>query len=131
MKKKKNDKEELILNKQYSEQEEKALAKKAQKRVSFKIHIIIYILANLLIWILWFFIFSKMNDVGQRQLALNIFLFITLVWGIFVIAHYFFVYKWNKTYIDKEVERLKKEQKDKENKLEQLKDKINKTNHNE
>lgn len=117
----KNNKE-IIANKQYSEEEEKALAKKAQKRVSFKRHIIIYILANLLIWLFWFFIFSKMNDTEQKELALNIFLFITLVWGILVIAHYFFVYKWNKSYVEKEIERLKKEQDNKEKELEQLKE---------
>ncbi len=117
----KNNKE-IIGNKQYSEEEEKALAKKAQKRVSFKRHIIIYILANLLIWLFWFFIFSKMNDTEQKELALNIFLFITLVWGILVIAHYFFVYKWNKSYVEKEIERLKKEQDNKEKELEQLKE---------
>lgn len=116
----KNNKE-IIANKQYSEQEEKILTKKAQKRVSFKIHIIIYILANLLIWLLWFFIFSKMTDLDQRGLALNIFLFITLVWGIFVIAHYLFVYKWDKTYVEKEIDNLKKEREKKQKKLEQLK----------
>jgi cell division protein FtsL len=121
----KNNKE-IIANKQYSEQEEKVLAKKAQKRVSFKIHIIIYILANLLIWLLWFFIFSKMNDLEQRKLALNIFLFITLVWVIFVVAHYLFVYKWDKTYVEKEIDSLKKEQEKKQKELEQLKEEENK-----
>ena len=121
----KNSKE-IIANKQYSEQEEKVLAKKAQKRVSFKIHIIIYILANLLIWLLWFFIFSKMNDLDQRRLALNIFLFITLVWGIFVVTHYLFVYKWDKTYVEKEIDNLKKEQEKKQKELEQLKEEENK-----
>ena len=126
MKEKKNDKEELTPSKQYSEQEERAIAKKAQKRVGFKIHFIIYILANLLIWIFWFFIFSKLNDLGQRQMALNIFLFITLVWGIFVIAHYLFVYKWNKSYVEKEIVRLKKEQEKRQKELEELKEKENK-----
>ena len=59
-------------------------------------------------------------------MALNIFLFITLVWGIFVIAHYLFVYKWNKSYVEKEIVSLKKEQEKKQKQLEQLKEEENK-----
>ena len=91
--------------------EEREIISKAKKRVGFKIHSIIYLLACLLLWIFWFFIFSTSEDLNRS--ALNVCLFITLAWGICIIAHYLFVYKWDKTYIEKEIKHLK-EQKEKE-----------------
>ncbi|MDR0368547.1 MAG: 2TM domain-containing protein [Bacteroidales bacterium] len=108
------------------DQTQEQLFREAQKRVRFKIHFILFILANFLIWILWFFIFSKLNDLPQREMALNTFLFITLVWLICVIAHYLFVYKWTKSYVEKEVEMLKKEQDKKLKELAKLKEDANK-----
>ena len=116
-----NNKEEIIVDKLYSEQEEQTLRKKAQKRVSFKIHFTVFILANLLIWLFWFFIFSNMDDGAFRQSMLKAFFFISLVWTICVIAHYLFIYKWGKSYVEKEIARLKKEQKKKEKELEEIK----------
>lgn len=122
MRKKRIDKRELKIEKRYSDEEERNFEKKAQKRVSFKIHFIIFILANLLIWIFWSFIF-KGTELGGSSFKVSI--FITLVWGIFVIAHYLFVYKWNKSYVEKETLRVKKEQEEKEKQLEELKEEQN------
>ena len=120
-----NNKEEIIVDKLYSEQEEQALRKKAQKRVSFKIHFAIFVLANLLIWLFWFFIFSNMDDGAFRQSTLNTFFFISSIWTICMIAHYLFIYKWGKSYVEKEIARLKKEQEKKVKELEKLKEKQN------
>ena len=106
---------ELREEKILSPQEEKEIIRKAKKRVGFKIHGIIYLLAGLLFWVFWFFVFRG-SDLDKS--ALNFCLFITLAWGICVIAHYLFVYKWNKTYIEKEIKYLK-EQKEKELKQQQ------------
>ena len=120
-----DNKEEIIAEKLYSEQDEQAFRKKAQKRVSFKIHFTVFILVNLLIWLFWFFIFSNMDDGAFRQSMLKAFFFISLVWTICVIAHYLFIYKWGKSYVEKEIARLKKEQEKKVKELEKLKEKQN------
>ena len=117
-----NNKEEIIADKLYSEQEEQTLRKKAQKRVNFKIHFTVFILANLLIWLFWFFIFSNMDDGVFRQATLNTLLFVSLVWTICIFAHYLLIYKWNKSYVEKEIVRLKKEQEKKEKELEEIKE---------
>ena len=120
-----NNKEEIIADKSYSEQEEQAFRKKAQKRVSFKIHFTVFLLANLLIWLCWFFIFNSINDDVFKQATLKTFLFISLVWIICVFTHYLLIYKWNKSYVEKEMVRLKKEQERKEKELEVLKEEQN------
>ncbi len=108
-------KEEIMEQPALSPQEEKEIANKAKKRVRFKIHITIYILICLLLWIFWNFI---LKGGSSSQSAFNAFLFITLVWGICIIAHYLLVYKWNKTYVEKEIKSLK-EQREKEKKQKQ------------
>jgi len=120
-----NYKEEIIVDKLYSEQEEQTLRKKAQKRVSFKIHFTVFILVNLLIWLFWFFIFSNMDDGAFRQSTLKTFFFISSVWSIFMIAHYLFIYKWNKSFVEKEIRRLKKEEERQQKELEALKEEQN------
>ena len=110
-----NNKEEIIVEKLYSEEEEQTLRKKAQKRVNFKIHFTVFILANLLIWLFWFFILSSL------ELALDACIFISSVWTICMIAHYLIIYKWNKSYVDKEIAQLKKEQERKEKELKEIK----------
>jgi uncharacterized membrane protein len=44
-----------------------------------------------------------------------------LFWLLFIIAHYLFAFKWNKSIVEKEIKRLEK----KEKKLEALKEKLN------
>jgi hypothetical protein len=97
----------------FSPQEEKELAKKAKKRIAFKIHWAIYLLVNLLFWLIWFFIFKGSKYIDLSTSVRNGFLFITLTWGICIIAHYLIVYKWNKTLVEKEIKHLKKERKKK------------------
>jgi len=117
-----DNKEEIIAEKLYSEQDEQAFRKKAQKRVSFKIHFTVFILVNLLIWLFWFFIFSNMDDGAFRQSTLKTFFFISSVWSICMITHYLFIYKWNKSFVEKEIRRLKKEEERQQKELEALKE---------
>jgi hypothetical protein len=79
--------------------------KTAKKRVSFKKHLTVYILLNLLLWIVFFFIFKEKED----KTFFNAILFILLTWTIIIIGHYFYAIKWNKKMVEKEVESLIKE----------------------
>ncbi|MDR0604166.1 MAG: 2TM domain-containing protein [Bacteroidales bacterium] len=108
-------KEDKIIGEDFSLPEETEIVKKAKKRVGFKIHIIIYILACILIWLCWVFIFHGSN---LNKPAFNAILFITLAWGICIIFHYLIVYKWDKTYLEKEVKRLKKQQEKQQQQIE-------------
>jgi uncharacterized membrane protein len=106
-------KEDKIINKEdFSLQTDAEIIKKARRRIGFKIHIIIYILMSILIWLFWTFIFKGSPDMSQP--AFNAMLFITLAWGICIITHYLIVYKWDKTYLEKEVKYLKKQQEKKQ-----------------
>lgn len=80
--------------------------KTASKRVGFKIHLTIFVLVNLFLWVIWFFTFRKHEELNP--VMLNAFLFISIAWLIAVVAHYMIVYKWNKSLIDKEVEKMKR-----------------------
>ena len=99
------EKEEIL----FSPQEEKEIARKAKRRVAFKIHGIIYLLVNLLLWLFWLFIFKGSQYEGLSVSVRNGFLFITLTWGICITAHYLIVYKWNKSLVEREIRHLKKE----------------------
>ncbi|MDR1458815.1 MAG: 2TM domain-containing protein [Bacteroidales bacterium] len=110
-------KENKITNQEdFNLQKEEEIVKKAKKRVRFKIHIIIYILACILMWLCWFFLFS--GSIDLRQPALNTTLFITLTWCVCVVAHYLIVYKWDKTYVEKEIKYLKEQQEKKQQQIE-------------
>ena len=94
-----------------TEQEEKALYGKAKKRVQFKVHLMVYILTNAILWLFYSFVFRPIEDV--QDAALRFVLFVSLVWGIAVLAHYLIVYKWGKRYVEKEFRKLKKERRKK------------------
>ena len=83
--------------------------KTAKKRVAFKKHLTLYVLVNLLLWVLFYFLFKGKED----KTFLQITLFVLLSWTIIIIGHYFFAIKWNKKMLDKEVESLlQKQEKD-------------------
>ena len=87
-----------------SPEEEAKLAKMAGRRTSFKIHLAIFILANAFLWVVWFFLFKGKEDTT----FLKAILFVLIVWLLAVILHYMIVYKWTKSYKDKELNSLKK-----------------------
>jgi heme/copper-type cytochrome/quinol oxidase subunit 4 len=77
----------------------------AKKRVHFKKHVIVYILANLLLWTLFFFLFKGKED----KTFLYSILFVLITWTIILVGHYFYAMKWNKKMVEKEVQSLIKE----------------------
>ena len=85
-------------------EEEAKLAKMAARRTSFKIHLAIFILANAFLWVVWYFLFKGKDDIT----FLKAILFLLIVWLLAVILHYMIVYKWTKSYKEKELTSLKK-----------------------
>ncbi len=85
-------------------EEEAKLAKMAARRTSFKIHLAIFILANAFLWVVWYFLFKGKEDIT----FLKAILFLLIVWLLAVILHYMIVYKWTKSYKEKELTSLKK-----------------------
>ena len=81
------------------------LWKQAQHRVVFRKNLIIYILATILAWLVWF---VTAQLVGEYYHIWPI--YITLGWGIVIIFLYFRAYKWNDDSVKKEFERMKKQQ---------------------
>lgn len=78
----------------------------AQKRVSFKKHLIVYIIVNLFFWVLWF--------IGQRQVGFSFGgyqlpwpVWTTFGWGIGLAFHYVDAYvNMGNSSIEKEYEKL-------------------------
>ena len=107
--------------------DEELLLKKAHRRSSFKVHLAIFILANLFLWLFWFFFLKNRHDETAQALLQGL-LFISLAWLIMIIAHYLFVYKWNKTLVEKELKKLKKEIKKQEEEIEKMKEEMENNN---
>ena len=99
-----------------SQQEERTLYGKAKKRVQFKVHLMIFFLTNLILWLIFWF-GSKLFKEEARSFVLQFVFFISLTWGVVVYAHYLIVYKWGKTLVEKEFDKLKKEHKSKKKAL--------------
>lgn len=104
-------------------EDDKLLLKKAHRRAGFRVHIAIFILANLLLWIFWYFVLRGRPDETAQTLSQGL-LFILLAWFVIIMAHYLFAYKWNKTLVEKELRKLEKERKKQEEKLESMKEEM-------
>jgi len=76
--------------------------KTAKKRVAFKKHLTVYILLNLLLWVLFYFLFRKSED----TIFLHSIIFLLLTWTIIIVGHYFYAMKWNGKMLEKEVKTL-------------------------
>ena len=87
-----------------SPEEEAKLAKMASRRTSFKIHLAIFLIANAFLWVVWYFLFKGREDIT----FLKAILFLLIVWLLAIILHYMIVYKWTKSYKEKELSSLKK-----------------------
>ena len=79
--------------------------KTAKKRVQFKKHFTVFVLVNLLLWIIFLFLFKGKED----KTFLQINLFVLFTWTVIIIGHYFYAIKWNKKMVDKEVQSILKE----------------------
>ena len=102
------------------EENQAQLEKRAKKKVHFRIHLFIYLIVIAFFWLLWFFLF-KPNQTGESSVFLKLCWAITLFWALIVFAHYMFAIRWNRSAIEKEVERLKKREKKLKEKMEAMK----------
>ena len=83
------------------------ILKTAKKRVGFKKHVTIYILANLLLWVLFFF-YNLFKEKGS-PMFFHFIIFVLITWTILIIGHYFYAMKWNEKMLDKEIDNITKE----------------------
>ena len=86
--------------------DEAKLMKRASLRAGFKIHLTIYLLVNLLFWVIWYFVF---RNTEAATIGLKSILFLTVVWFIAILGHFFIAYRWNRSLVEKELVKLKKE----------------------
>lgn len=100
-----------------SQEEERKLEKMAARRTSFKIHFAIFLIANAFLWVVWYFLFKGKEDMT----FLKAILFVLIVWLLGVILHYMIVYKWTKSYKEKELSSLKKKHEEYRREIETLK----------
>ena len=89
---------------QISPEEEAKLERMASRRTGFKKHFAIFFLVNAFLWVVWYFLF---RDSAESTFLMAI-LFVFLVWFLGIALHYMIVYKWTKTYKEKELTSLKK-----------------------
>jgi len=85
-------------------EEEAKLARMASRRTGFKKHFAIFFLLNAFLWVVWYFLF---RDSAENTFLMAI-LFVFIVWFLGIILHYMIVYKWTKSYKEKELTSLKK-----------------------
>ena len=85
-------------------EEEAKLARMASRRTGFKKHFAIFFLLNAFLWVVWYFFF---RDSAENTFLMAI-LFVFIVWLLGIILHYMIVYKWTKSYKEKELTSLKK-----------------------
>ena len=89
---------------QISPEEEAKLERMASRRTGFKKHFAIFFLVNAFLWVVWYILFS---DSAESTFLMAI-LFVFLVWFLGIALHYMIVYKWTKSYKEKELTSLKK-----------------------
>lgn len=87
-----------------SPEEEAKLERMASRRTGFKKHFAIFFLVNAFLWVVWYFLF---RDSAESTFLMAI-LFVFLVWFLGIALHYMIVYKWTKSYKEKELTSLKK-----------------------
>ena len=119
---------EKIIPETISPEEESRMINVAKVRVIFKIHIAVFLVLNLIIWALWFTLFDAVvTDAYTSNIILKVSLCITIVWLLIVILHYCIAYKWSRTFIEKELSRLKKQRAKQLAEIEKIKAKIAET----
>ena len=117
--------EEKTINETISTEEEARMINVSKKRVYFKVHFAIFFVINLIVWVLWFMLFNTIvTDAYIGQAILKAFLCVTLVWLLLVILHYLIAYKWNKTFIEKELSKIRKQRDKPLTEIEKIKAKI-------
>lgn len=99
----------IELPKKEPQQVDPKLYKQASRRVAFKTHVFLYVLINLLLWIIWAFIFRKPEIPDADPTFFKLTLFVSIVWLIILMVHYVLVYRGTKSLIEKELKKLKQE----------------------
>lgn len=103
-------------------EEENQMKSVAVGRVSFKIHLTVFVVVNLVLWCLWFTIFNAIvTDETIADAILKTSVCITVVWFLIVLVHYLIVYRWNSTLVEKELRRMKKARKKALKEIEEMK----------
>ena len=103
-------------------EEEKQMRSVAVGRVSFKIHLTVFVVVNLVLWCLWFTIFNAIvTNENIADAILKTSVCITVVWLLIVLLHYLIVYRWNSTLVEKELRRMKKARKKVLEEIEEMK----------
>lgn len=85
------------------------LREKARSVVNFKMHRTIFILANILIWLVSALLFYAFSLTWLWSI------FPTGIWLIILIFHYLWVFRWNNDRVEKEYQRLLKQMESKQN----------------
>ena len=97
----------------------------SKSRVIFKIHLTVFVVVNLIIWALWFTLFNAVvTDAYISSAILKAFLCVTLVWFLIVLLHFLIAYRWNRTLVEKELARIRKQRAKQLKEIEKIKAKI-------
>ena len=108
-------------------EEEAKMQNVATSRMRFRIHLGLFVLINLIIWVLYFTLFNAIvTDYSIKWAILKVFICITVVWLLVAILHYCIAFKWNKTLVEKELNRIRKQRSKQLKKIEELKAQIQK-----
>lgn len=95
----------MTINYQEMNSNDKALWEIAQKRASFKSHLLTYVIVNGGLWLLWYF-----GD-GDDRSSYPWPLFSTVGWGVGLVFHYLGAFVFPKhNSVQAEFEKLKKQQ---------------------
>jgi hypothetical protein len=78
--------------------------KSAQERAGFKMHVTIFFIVNAFFWVVWAFIGYIYDWEYDHPWPL----YPMLLWGLGLLLHYLFVYKWKKKITVREYEKLMK-----------------------
>lgn len=117
--------EEITVNNTISAEEEASMINASKSRVIFKIHLSVFLILNLIIWTLKFtFIDAFVKDPYDMSQLLKLFICITLIWLLIVILHYFIAYRWNRTFVEKQLAKIRKQRAKQLKEIERIKAKI-------
>ncbi|MBO4503705.1 MAG: 2TM domain-containing protein [Bacteroidales bacterium] len=106
-------------------EEEAKMQNVATSRMRFRIHLGLFILINLIIWVLYFTLFNAIvTDFSIKWAILKVFICITVAWFLLLVLHYCIAFKWNKTLVEKELARIKKQRNKQLKTIEKLKAQI-------
>ena len=89
-------------------QRDAQLREKARVIVNFKMHRSVFLLANLLIWLVSALLFFAFELLWEWAI------FPTAIWLIILIFHYLWVFRWNKDRVEKVYQELKKDKEKKD-----------------